>query len=64
MTEEEKLQQDLEFDDDEEHNDPTLAVAHYKPQDEIKICRIFLAYGHCFKGDNCRFSHTPLNPGK
>lgn len=64
MTEEEKLNQLAFEDSDEEVTDPTIAIAHYNPKDERDICRIFLARGHCFKGDYCRFSHKALNPGK
>ncbi|GLV34882.1 krimper [Carabus blaptoides fortunei] len=61
MSEEERIEKAFEF-DDEEVDDPNIAVSHYSARDEAEICRIFLRCGKCFKGNNCRFSHKPLNP--
>lgn len=62
ISEEERIERAFEF-DDEEVDDPNIAVSHYSARDESEICRIFLRRGTCFKGNSCRFSHKPLNPG-
>lgn len=50
-------------DTEQEYDNPILAVSHYEPQDEKRICKFLRASGGCWKGTECRFSHEPLDPG-
>lgn len=47
---------------EDEMLNPNLAVAHYDPLDERRVCKFLNSKGGCWKGDNCKFSHQPLDP--
>ncbi|XP_055932384.1 tudor domain-containing protein 6-like isoform X2 [Argiope bruennichi] len=44
-------------------DDPSVAIAGYKPRDESYICRYFSLRGYCPRGDSCSLEHIPLAEG-